>query len=117
MPDFFNIARHLTDEERSIGKSVRSFVDARILPTISEHYEKGTFPMELIPEIAELGLLGCNLKGYGCAGLSQAGYGIAMQELRDRPPRRDAADEVLRHRAAERRRKRGDRALQVAVLA
>jgi glutaryl-CoA dehydrogenase len=81
MPDFFNIARHLTDEERSIGKSVRSFVDARILPTISEHYEKGTFPLELIPEIAGLGLLGCNLQGYGCAGLSQAGYGIAMQEL------------------------------------
>jgi glutaryl-CoA dehydrogenase len=81
MPDFFNIARHLTDEERSIQKSVRQFVDARIMPTISDHYEKGTFPLELIPEIAELGLLGCNLKGYGCAGLSQAGYGIAMQEL------------------------------------
>ena len=81
MPDFFDLARHLTDEERAIQASVRSFVDARVLPTISDHYEKGTFPRELVSEIAELGLLGCNLQGYGCAGLSQAGYGVAMQEL------------------------------------
>jgi glutaryl-CoA dehydrogenase len=81
MPDFFDIARHFTPEERAIQSSVRAFVDARVLPTISEHWEKGTFPMELISEIGKMGLLGCNLQGYGCAGLSQAGYGLAMQEL------------------------------------
>ncbi|HVJ91087.1 MAG TPA: acyl-CoA dehydrogenase family protein, partial [Labilithrix sp.] len=81
MPDFFDISRHLTAEERAIQSSVRAFVDARVLPVISDHFEKGTFPMDLIPEIAGMGLLGCNLKGYGCAGLSQAGYGLAMQEL------------------------------------
>ena len=81
MPDFFDISRHLTDEEKAIKTSVRKFVDARVLPTIGEHFEKGTFPVELIPEIAELGLLGCNLQGYGCAGLSDTGYGVAMAEL------------------------------------
>jgi glutaryl-CoA dehydrogenase len=81
MPDFFDLSRHFTDEERAIKTSVRKFVDARVLPTIGEHFEKGTFPKELIPEIAELGLLGCNLQGYGCAGLSNIGYGLAMQEL------------------------------------
>ncbi|MEZ4261638.1 MAG: acyl-CoA dehydrogenase family protein [Polyangiaceae bacterium] len=81
MPDFLNVSRHLTPEERQVQSTVRAFVDARVLPTISEHFEKGTFPTELIGEIAELGLLGCNLQGYGCAGLSEAGYGIAMQEL------------------------------------
>src|SRR6478735_8419426 len=81
MPDFFDIARHFTPEERAIQSSIRAFVDARVLPTIADHFEKGTFPMELIPEIAKLGLLGCNLKGYGCAGLSEIGYGLAMQEL------------------------------------
>jgi glutaryl-CoA dehydrogenase len=81
MTDFFAIARHLTPEERAIQGSVRQFVDARILPTIADHFENGTFPMDLIPEIAKMGLLGCNLHGYGCAGLSQAGYGLAMQEL------------------------------------
>ena len=81
MPDFFDLSRHLTSEERTIRDSVRKFVDARILPTIGEHWERGTFPTELVPEIAELGLLGCNLQGYGCAGLSDIGYGLAMQEL------------------------------------
>lgn len=81
MPDFFDLARHFSDEERSIQKTVRGFVDSRVLPTIGDHFEKGTFPMELISEIGALGLLGCNLHGYGCAGLSEVGYGLAMQEL------------------------------------
>jgi glutaryl-CoA dehydrogenase len=81
MPDFFDLTRHFTAEERSIRDSVRAFVDARILPNIAQHWEQGTFPTELIPEIGELGLLGCNLQGYGCAGLSDVGYGLAMQEL------------------------------------
>jgi glutaryl-CoA dehydrogenase len=81
MPDFFDLTRHYSAEERSIRDSVRAFVDARILPTIAHHWEQGTFPTELIPQIGELGLLGCNLQGYGCAGLSEIGYGLAMQEL------------------------------------
>jgi glutaryl-CoA dehydrogenase len=81
MSDFFAISRHFTPEERAIQSSVRAFVDARVLPTIADHFEKGTFPTDLIPEIAKIGLLGCNLHGYGCAGLSQIGYGLAMQEL------------------------------------
>ncbi|CAN5756937.1 acyl-CoA dehydrogenase family protein [soil metagenome] len=81
MPDFFDVARHFSPEELAVQKSVRAFVDKRVLPIIGDHFEKGTFPTELIPEIAELGLLGCNLHGYGCAGLSEVGYGLAMQEL------------------------------------
>jgi glutaryl-CoA dehydrogenase len=81
MPDLFDLARHLSSEERAIQGSVRGFVDARVLPTIAEHWERGTFPTELIREIADLGLLGCNLHGYGCAGLTEVGYGLAMQEL------------------------------------
>jgi glutaryl-CoA dehydrogenase len=81
MPDFLDVARHFSPEERSIQTSVRKFVDARVLPVVGEHFEKGTFPTELIPEIAKMGLLGCNLHGYGCAGLSEVGYGLAMQEL------------------------------------
>jgi glutaryl-CoA dehydrogenase len=81
MPDFFDLSRHFTPEEQTIQRTVRAFVDSRVLPTIGEHFEKGTFPTELIAEIAGLGLLGCNLQGYGCAGLSEVGYGLAMQEL------------------------------------
>jgi glutaryl-CoA dehydrogenase len=81
MPDFLDLSRHLTSEEKTIQSTVRAFVDARVLPTIGDHFEKGTFPTELIPEIAKLGLLGCNLHGYGCAGVSEVAYGLAMQEL------------------------------------
>lgn len=81
MPDFFDLSRHLTEEEETVHKTVRAFVDARVLPTIADHWEEGTFPMELVGEIADLGLLGCNLTGYGCAGLSDVGYGVAMREL------------------------------------
>ena len=81
MPDFFDLARHYTAEERAIQASVRAFVDARVLPGIADHWEKGTFPAELIHEMASMGLLGCNLYGYGCSGLSEVGYGLAMQEL------------------------------------
>jgi glutaryl-CoA dehydrogenase len=81
MPDFFDVSRHFTPEERAIADTVRSFVEARVLPTIGDHFEKGTFPTDLPREMAELGLLGCNLHGYGCAGLSDVGYGLVMQEL------------------------------------
>jgi alkylation response protein AidB-like acyl-CoA dehydrogenase len=81
MPDFFDLSRHFNAEERAIRDTVRAFVDQRILPTIADHFEQGTFPTDLIPEIARLGLLGCNLQGYGCAGLSEVGYGLVMQEL------------------------------------
>jgi glutaryl-CoA dehydrogenase len=81
MPDFFDVSRHFTPEERAIRDTVRAFVDARVLPAIGDHWEHGTFPNELIPEMGRLGLLGCNLHGYGCAGLSDIGYGLAMQEL------------------------------------
>jgi len=81
MTDFFDLSRHFTPEERAIQSSVRAFVDARVLPVVGDHFERGSFPTELVPEIAKMGLLGCNLQGYGCAGLSEVGYGLAMQEL------------------------------------
>jgi alkylation response protein AidB-like acyl-CoA dehydrogenase len=81
MTDFFDLSRHFSPEERQIRDSVRAFVDARVLPHVAEHFEKGTFPTDLVPEIAKMGLLGCNLHGYGCAGLTEIGYGLAMQEL------------------------------------
>jgi glutaryl-CoA dehydrogenase len=81
MPDFFDLSRRFTPEERAVRDTVRAFVDARVLPVVGDCFEKGTFPTELIAEIAKLGLLGCNLQGYGCAGLSEIGYGLAMQEL------------------------------------
>ncbi len=79
--DLYDIAAELDDEERMIRDAVARFVDERALPLIPECFDVGRFPTELIPEIAELGLLGSSLEGYGCAGLNSVSYGLICQEL------------------------------------
>ena len=79
--DFYNIDAHLSDEERQVRDLVRGWVDDKVIPIIEQHCRAGTFPMHLIPQIGELGLLGMNLHGYECAGMSNIAYGIACQEL------------------------------------
>ncbi|MDX1625750.1 MAG: acyl-CoA dehydrogenase family protein [Wenzhouxiangellaceae bacterium] len=79
--DLYDIDSELSDEERMIRDSVARFVDERALPLIPECFDEGRFPTELIPEIADLGLLGSSLEGYGCAGLSGTSYGLICQEL------------------------------------
>ena len=79
--DLYNIEHLLSEEERMVRDTVRKFVSERVLPVIGDHFEAGTFPRELIPEIADLGLMGMHLEGYGCAGLSAVCYGLACQEL------------------------------------
>jgi len=79
--DLYNISEELSDEERMIRDSVARFVDERALPLIPECFDAGRFPTELISEIADLGLLGSSLEGYGCAGLNSVSYGLICQEL------------------------------------
>jgi glutaryl-CoA dehydrogenase len=79
--DLYGYDALLSEEERIIRDSVRRFVDDRVLPIIEEHNRAGTFPKHLVAEMAELGLLGANLHGYGCAGLGATAYGLIMQEL------------------------------------
>ncbi|TMC21305.1 MAG: acyl-CoA dehydrogenase [Chloroflexi bacterium] len=79
--DLYNTDHLLSEEERMVHDTIHRFVQERVLPIIGEHFEAGTFPREVIPELAELGLLGMHLDGYGCAGLSAVCYGLACQEL------------------------------------
>ena len=80
--DFFDVDKLLTDEERMIRDTVRSFVDEEVLPIVAEHYEAGTFPSHLMPKMASLGLFGATLpEKYGCAALGDVAYGLIMQEL------------------------------------
>lgn len=80
-PDYMNFERLLTDDEKLIQQSVRQFVTKEIMPIIAESYDKGEFPRQLIPGLAELGVFGADLQGYGCAGLNPTSYGIITQEL------------------------------------
>jgi glutaryl-CoA dehydrogenase len=80
--DFYRIGDLLTDEERLVRDTVRRFVNDRVNPIIEDHFEAGTFPAELVPQMAELGLFGSNLpEEYGCAGMNNVAYGLVMQEL------------------------------------
>ena len=80
--DFLRLDELLSDEDRLARDTVREWVTNEFLPQIQEHIRQdGSFPMELVPQMAELGLFGSNLKGYGCAGLNNIAYGLIMQEL------------------------------------
>jgi glutaryl-CoA dehydrogenase len=80
--DFLSLDDELKPEERMIRDEVRRWVEEQLLPIIVPHYEAGTFPMELIPQMAGMGLLGANLDPkYGCAGLNSVAYGLINQEL------------------------------------
>jgi glutaryl-CoA dehydrogenase len=70
------------DEERLVRDSIQEWVAKEFLPRIQEHVRQdGSFPMELVPKMAELGVFGANLSGYGCTGMNNVAYGLLMQEL------------------------------------
>ncbi|HEV7742160.1 MAG TPA: acyl-CoA dehydrogenase family protein [Pseudolysinimonas sp.] len=79
--DLLAIDSLLSENEKSLRASVRAFVDAEIRPHIADWYERAVFPVELVPRLAELGLLGMHIQGFGCAGRSAVEYGLAAAEL------------------------------------
>lgn len=79
--DLLQLDDELSVGERELRDDVREFVQRRVRPQIAQWYEEARFPVELIPELAALGLLGMHVNGYGCAGRSAVEYGLAMQEL------------------------------------
>ena len=87
--DYFDVRSMLTDDERKFQQRVRRFIEEHALPIVPRAFDEHRFPEELVPGMAELGLLGCNLVGYGCAGMSNMAYGVACQEV-------ERADSALR---------------------
>ena len=80
--DFYDVDSLLSEEERLVRDTTREWVEERILPIIRDAYYQRRFPVEIIPEMAEVGMLGSNLpEEYGCAGLNNVAYGLKMQEL------------------------------------
>ena len=79
--DLLNIDDQLTDEERLLRDTVQAFTAERILPHVTDWFEAGTLPREVMPELGKLGLLGMHLDGYGCAGAGAIAYGVACREL------------------------------------
>jgi len=79
--DYLLIDSLFSEQELLVRQTTRQFVEDRVIPIIRDCYRDGRFPKELIPEIGQLGFLGANLEGYGCAGLSNVEYGLIMQEI------------------------------------
>jgi glutaryl-CoA dehydrogenase len=80
--DLYDVRSLLSEEERLVQDTVARFTDQRVLPIIGDCFDKAVFPKELVPEMAELGLLGSSLPTeYGCAGMNAVSYGLICQEL------------------------------------
>jgi glutaryl-CoA dehydrogenase len=79
--DFFDVRSLLTDEEQAVQDAVARFVDEKVIPIVGECFEQDRFPIELVPQLAELGLFGVSMEGYGGAGMNSVCYGLVCQEL------------------------------------
>src|SRR6056297_1183144 len=93
MLDFVGIESDVSPEERMIRDTAREFVEEKVKPDVGEHFEKGTFPKSLIPEMGEMGFYAPNLEGYDLPNVSEKAYGLLMQEL-------EACDSGLRSMAS-----------------
>src|SRR3954469_6065077 len=79
--DYLDFDSLLTDQERLVRQTARHFVDESAIPLMRDAFNSGSFPTQLIPQMAELGFFGANLDGYGCPGMNNIEYGLIMQEL------------------------------------
>ncbi|MEJ2127761.1 MAG: acyl-CoA dehydrogenase family protein [Woeseiaceae bacterium] len=79
--DLYDVRSQLSDDERMVQETVARFVDDAVIPLMREAFEQHKFPMELVPQVAELGLFGSSIDGYDCAGLNSVSYGLICQEL------------------------------------
>src|SRR5438552_1621983 len=79
--DFLEFDSLLSDDERLVRDTARKFIEDNLIPIIEECNRAGRFPRELVKPMADLGFFGANLKGYGCAGMSNVEYGLVTQEL------------------------------------
>ncbi len=79
--DYMEIDAFLSDEEKLVRQTVREFADNEVIPHIEGWFREGKFPLHLVATLGEMGFLGSNLSGYGCAEMSNVQYGLVMQEL------------------------------------
>jgi len=79
--DYYLLDDLLTDEQRALRQRVRSFMDREVLPIINPYWERAEFPHELVPKLAELGIAGFQIPGYGSPGMSNVTAGLVIMEL------------------------------------
>src|SRR5919202_1231007 len=80
-PDFYDLEELLEPEEIEIRDRVRAFCEKEVTPRINDYWERAEFPFELGPRMAELGIAGGTIRGYGCPGMSNVAAGLVAYEL------------------------------------
>jgi len=81
LSDYFHLDDELSAEELAVRDKVRAFAEERVLPIINDYWERAEFPEELLPPLAELGIIGTIIKGYGCPGMSRKAAGMVAREM------------------------------------
>jgi glutaryl-CoA dehydrogenase len=81
MTDYYLLDELVDDDARALAARVRGFVDAELLPIINRYWDAAEFPFELVPKIAQLGIIGTTIEGYGCPGLTPLASGLATVEM------------------------------------
>ena len=79
--DFLHLDSSFSEDELLVRRTAREFVEDNVIPIIEECFREEHFPPALVKQMGGLGFFGANLEGYGCAGMSNVGYGLVMQEL------------------------------------
>jgi len=79
--DFLEFDSLLSPDELLVRDNTRKFIEENLIPIIEQCNREGRFPRELVKPMADLGFFGANLKGYGCAEMSNVEYGLVMQEM------------------------------------
>lgn len=79
--DPLNMDSCLTDEERMIRDAARDFAQSELLPVVTDMYLKETFDPKIMKKMGEVGLLGPQIEGYGCSGVSTTAYGLIAREV------------------------------------
>lgn len=79
--DYYLMDELLTEEERAVRDKVRAFCDREVIPVAQDYWDRAEFPFELVPKLAQLGIVGGTIKGYGCPGLSTVAVGLIGLEM------------------------------------
>ena len=79
--DFFTVREQFTDEQWDRFITTRRFVDDQVLPVIGDYWQRAELPWPLIRQLPGLGLVGEEIQGYGCAGMSPMACGLVHMEL------------------------------------
>ena len=79
--DYYLMTGQLTEDELGLLYRVRKFAETEVLPVVNPYWERGEFPFELLPKLAELNIVGDTMVGYGTTPMSAVGSGLLMYEL------------------------------------